>query len=241
MAGLHTFYIPFDFMTTQTMTAHPLGMGTVIQPTAGMGAVIKPGYVNALQMMAVAFIIVRAQLLMLDFATFAMLKYYLPLGIILRCFSPTRRIGGTLIGVVIGFSLVLPSLLVLNGVFASPFTSEDNPFGLNDSFEFLSRLLEGGFDVIWLESWDNVWGSLGSGVGSFTPFSLFHIPIAMASTAVGFFAGIYAFIFMWAAGQAFMIGLFFPALNTLLLVTTIRYLSKAFGEEVDVTNLTRMI
>jgi hypothetical protein len=44
-----------------------------------------------------------------------------------------------------------------------------------------------------------------------------------------------------AAGYAFLIGLFFPAFNTLILVTTIRYLSKSMGEEIDVTNLTRLI
>ncbi len=241
MTGLHTFYIPFDFMTTQTMTAHPLGMGTVIQPTAGMGAVIKPGYVNALQMMSVAFIVIRAQLLLLDFSTFAMLKYYLPLGILLRCFTPTRRIGGTLIGLVIGLVLVFPSLIVLNGIFASSFTSTTNPLGLNEPFEFLASIMSAGGATIWGEMIDNVSGSLGSGVGGFTPFSIFHIPIAIASSFLGLFAGFYAFLFIWAAGQSFLIGLFFPALNTLLLVTTIRYLSKAFGEELDVTNLTRMI
>lgn len=241
MTGLHTFYIPFDFMTTQTMTAQPLGLGTVIQPTAGMGAVIKPGYVNALQMMGVAFILIRAQLLLLDFATFALIKYYLPLGILLRCFAPTRRIGGTLMGLVLGTVLVLPCLIVLNGMFAESFTSATNPFGLSEPFEFLASLLGKGLSSAWGEMWSGFSGALGSGAGAFTPLSLFQIPIAAASSVVGLFAGIYAFLFMWAAGQAFLIGLFFPALNTLLLVTTIRYLTRAFGEEIDVTNLTRMI
>ncbi len=241
MTGLHSLYIPFDFMTTQTMTAQPLGMGTTVQPTAGMGAVIKPGYVNALQMMSVAFIVIRAELLLLDFATFAMIKYYLPLGILLRCFAPTRRIGGTLIGLVVGVVLVFPSLIVLNGVFTESFTSAANPFGLNEPIEFLGSLLSAGGTAIWSDMWEGFSGALGSGTGAFTPFSLFQIPIGILSSVVGLFAGFYSFIFMWAAGQAFLIGLFFPALNTLLLVTTIRYLTRAFGEEIDVTNLTRMI
>lgn len=237
MTGLHAFYIPFDFMTTQTMTAHPLGMGTVIQPTAGMGAVIKPGYVNALQMMTVAFIVTRAQLLLLDFSTYAMLKFYLPLGILMRCFTPTRRIGGTLIGLVLGLVLVFPALTVLNGIFALSFTSALNPFAMNESFEFLGTILASGPGLVLLDFMDVLGGSLGS----VTPFSLFRFPIALLSSFIGLFASFYFFLFMWAAGQAFLIGLFFPALNTLLLVTTIRYLSRAFGEEIDVTNLTRMI
>jgi hypothetical protein len=185
MTGLHAFYIPFDFMTTQTMTAHPLGMGTVIQPTAGMGAVIKPGYVNALQMMSVAYIIIRAQLLLLDFATFAMIKYYLPLGILLRCFAPTRRIGGTLIGLVLGLVLVFPSLIVVNGIFVNSFFETTNPFGLNEPFEFLGTILTAGMGSMWSEMWGSFSGSLGNSYGGFTPLSLFQIPIGILSTFIG--------------------------------------------------------
>jgi hypothetical protein len=191
--------------------------------------------------MSVAYIIIRAQLLLLDFATFAMIKYYLPLGILLRCFAPTRRIGGTLIGLVLGLVLVFPSLIVVNGIFVNSFFETTNPFGLNEPFEFLGTILTAGMGSMWSEMWGSFSGSLGNSYGGFTPLSLFQIPIGILSTFIGLFAGFYAFLFIWAAGQAFLIGLFFPALNTLLLVTTIRYLSKAFGEELDVTNLTRMI
>ena len=61
------------------------------------------------------------------------------------------------------------------------------------------------------------------------------------TSAFGTIVGIYLSLMMRTVAVGFMIGLFFPALNTLILVTTVRYLTKAFGEEIDVSNLTRMI
>ena len=225
---LHAAYIHFDFITSTTLTQHPLGMGTVLHPTAGIGAVVKPGVINALQMLAVSFIIVRAELLILDFATFAFLKYYLPLGIILRAFAPTRRIGGTLIGISVGLVLIYPFLIFLNGVTAEGI----NPVS-DTTWDYLS-----GF-------WDTASTPIDefqSGALSLTePMGAL---VGIKAAAGGLFlhiASIYLSVAIRISAAAFLIGLLFPALNAILLITTIRYLTRAFGEEIDISTLTRMI
>ncbi len=227
---LHTIYIPFDFLTTVTLTQRPLGMGTVLQPTAGLGAVMKPVFINSLQMLAIAFIMVRAQLMILDFSTFAMLKYYLPLGIFLRVFSPTRRIGGTLIGLTIGLVIIYPYLIVLNGLTISSMT----PFAIDTYLGDLGSIVSAGA----LHPFDEF---SKSSVSVFEPLRFFVFLKLIFSGALGAIMGLYYSLMLRTAAVAFMIGIFFPAFNTLILVTTIRYLTKSFGEEIDVTSLTRMI
>ena len=226
---LHTVYIPFDFLTTATLTQRPLGMGTEFQPTAGIGAVMKPAFINSLQMIAIAFVVVRAQLLVLDFSTFAMLKFYLPLGIILRSFTPTRRIGGTLIGLTLGLVLIYPYLIVLNGL--TIFST--NPFDLDSFWDDLGDIWSAAAEPY--RQWEQ------SSLSVVEPVGLLVLLKALITTGFGGIIGTYYALAMRTAAVAFLIGIFFPALNTLILVTTIRYLTKAFGEEIDVTSLTRMI
>ena len=226
---LHGVYIHLDFLTTTTLTQRPMGMGTEFQPTAGIGAVMKPAFINSLQMLAVSFIIVRAQLAILDFVTFAMLKFYLPIGIILRSFTPTRRIGGTLIGLTLGLVLVYPYLIILNGL-----TIYDmDPFYIDEYLGSIGGML----DAAW-EPFNDFQGgalSLAGGLDILTMIKLF------ISSLFGSLLGIYLALTLRTAAVAFMIGLFFPALNMLILVTVVRYLTKSFGEEIDVSNLSRMI
>lgn len=230
MMFLHVAYIPIDFQTTTTLTMQPMGLGTVVQPTSGVGAIVKPALINAIQAIALAYVVIRAELFVLDFSTYAFITFYLPMGIILRSFAPTRKIGGTIIGLVLGLVLVFPFLIVLNGAVA---------FSVN-----LFNFAEGDLDI--LE--DFAAGSFGTLSDSFTRisdlgnlFNFFYMINQVVGTLFGAIIGFVIFFFLRSAGAAFLIGLFFPALNTLLLVTTVRYITKALGEEMDVTNLTRLV
>jgi hypothetical protein len=227
---LHTLYIPFDFITSTTLTQRPLGMGTEMQPTAGFGAVMRPIFVNGLQALTVAFIVVRAQLLILDFLSFAMIKYYLPIGILLRSFTPTRRIGGTIIGLVLGLVLVYPYLIVLNGYMIFPM----HPFQIDYYTSSIGDLV----GLAWEPLGEFQLQSLSLSGAVLGVFSFLKIIIG---GIFGTIFGVYLAFMMRTVAVGFLIGLFFPALNMLALVTVIRYLTKAFGEEIDVSNLSRMI
>lgn len=227
---LHTLYIPMDFITTTTLTQRPLGMGTELQPTAGFGAVLRPIFVSGLQALTVAFIVVRAQLIILDFLSFAMIKYYLPIGILMRSFAPTRRIGGTLIGLVLGMVLVYPYLIVLNGYMVFPM----DPFQIDQYTSSIGTLV----GAAWEPLGDFQTQSLSLAGGVLTVFSLLKTVIG---GIFGTIFGIYLALMMRTVAVGFLIGIFFPALNMLILVTTVRYLTKAFGEEIDISNLSRMI
>src|SRR5512143_995172 len=99
-----------DQMASVTPYARPLGVGLVASPLAGLASPIKQLLYNMSVALSIAFIINHAQLVVYIFSLQAFLKYYLPAGIFLRSFTPTRRLGGTLIGVALAFLFVFPAL-----------------------------------------------------------------------------------------------------------------------------------
>lgn len=224
--GLYAFYSWMDPITTMTLTGKPLGIGTQIQPTSGIAATIKPGLTNAFNMLLIGYITNKAQMFLVDFFSFGFLKYYLPLGILMRSFAPTRRIGGTIIALALGFLFVYPFLIIIEG-----------EFGLN-ALNLMSE-----------EFIPNFWTELGNfGVSSFVDafrggftLDVFNLFGLILHSGIGIIAFGLLYLFSSVASYAFLFGLFLPAFNVLILVTTVRYLSKSLGEEIDVTNLTRLI
>jgi len=224
---LYAFYCFMDWLGSMTFTAKPLGLGTSIQPTNGISSTMKAGLTNAFNVMVISYITNKVQIFLIDFISFGFLKYYLPIGIFLRSFTPTRRIGGTIIAIALGFLFVYPFLIILEGAaglaplewmsstLIPDFQAEFSKF---EFMPFIYAITKG---VFTLDVFNIIGYILRSGLGILS-FGLLYL-------------------FASGAGFAFMVGLFFPAFNTLILVTTIRYLSKSMGEEIDVSNLTRLI
>ncbi|MFH1520508.1 MAG: hypothetical protein ABID61_02590 [Candidatus Micrarchaeota archaeon] len=226
----------FDSMATATVYARPLGVGIITAPLAGFASPIKQLLYNMTVALSVAYVINYAQLYVLTFAFVAFLKYYLPIGIILRSFTPTRRIGGTIIGVTIAFLFIYPFLVSITYMMfysqnASPmvtwrsFASEyinDVTNGLGGKINgYFGNRLTGGFLDFVGGSLSSLGGALENVVGK-TFLIAMMIPISIV-------------------GLAFGLGFIMPAFNILLFVQAARFLSKSLGEEMDITSLTRMI
>lgn len=223
---LYGFYAGLDLISSMQLAGRPLFLGSTIQPTGGFAVTIKPGLTNAFNMLIIAFIINKVQIFLIDFLSFGFIKYYLPIGLFLRSFTPTRRIGGTIIAIALGFLFIYPFLIILQG-----------EVGLRPLSIISDELINFRKDISALNGQEFVewWRDSISLLGI-----LDFIGVVFRS-AIGLFIFGLLYFSANAAGYAFLVGLFFPAFNTLILVTTIRYLSKSMGEEIDVTNLTRLI
>jgi len=232
-----------DQTASVTPYARPLGVGLVASPMTGFAAPLKQLFYNMSVALSMAFIINQAQLVIYIFSLNAFLNFYLPLGMFLRCFMPTRALGGTLIGVAVSFLFVFPVLSVaaygmfygagggplvtFNTMIASYFgdvrsdiyATFDNFFSKN--YASATTDSEG-------NSIDLVSGALG-GIG-----------IIFQSVIGGSFITLMMFpisIISWA----FALGFIIPAFNALIFTQAAKQLSKTFGEEVDISSLTRMI
>lgn len=232
-----------DQMASATPYSRPLGVGLVATPLAGFASPIKSFLYNAFTGMAIAYIINEAQRYVLIFATFGFLKWYLPIGIFLRSFTPTRRIGGTLIALSLNFIFFLPLLTTLT---AESMLGVDPVTG--DAYGVIA-----GIDEMVFRLWNT--SDIGGDIGKF--FESLFLPKVdfddyisggfltilggWMNKAIGKVIGTVLFIPLSTIGMAFALGYLVPALNVLMFVQTTKFFSRMLGEEIDVTTLTRMI
>lgn len=208
-------YAFIDFLTSMEISSTPMGIGATMKPTSGLGAVVKPVLNNAFSVEILSVITAQAQVYVMDYGTYGMLKYLLPLALIMRSFTLTRRIGGTIISITIVFLFVYPLLVI-----PSYMVVNDSLFGS------ISKYLQGG-------QYAGVWGAS----------TYFWAVIEMMFKFLwspDFLFG-YALLFMPFIAKIFIGGVFMPLFNTIILTNTAKYLSRSLGEEIDITNLTRMI
>ncbi len=86
-----------------------------ISPMSGYSVFVQ--VLNTImQSMIFLTIIVNVENFLLMFIDKVALTLFLPIGIVLRCFFATRRIGGTLIALAVGAYIVFPLMLSLNAI-----------------------------------------------------------------------------------------------------------------------------
>lgn len=292
MTANHLMVMNLDQIASTTIYSKPLGLGMVTSPGAGFAGPLKNILAQMTNAMVVAFIVNHAQLSVLKFMTYSMMNYWLPIGIILRAFTPTRRIGGTLIAIAIGFLLIYPLFTVMTAnVVLDQVVSADTDFwatvqknvvgGTTHQSAFGQIFSKGEDYQQWManavsgqliqtnkndpkygqaltptsippgcktnpisvpagEEWKcygptgqvgigemmkGMFSGVAGGVGGFTKDMLFAV-VMVPSAAIA---------------MAFTAGIVMPAITVLIFVQAMKALSRALGEEIDITALTRMI
>lgn len=227
-----------DQIASVTPYARPLGVGLVASPMAGLASPIKQLLYQMSTALAVAFIINAAQKFVYLFSLHGFLHYYLPAGIFFRTFTPTRRLGGALIGVALTFLFVLPALTMVS---FSMFYHENGPLIT--------------FGAMADQYFGDATGSFWQRFETFYDTNFTAISTSVTSLFSGVFGGI-GQVFEELIGDvflslmlfpisvisyAFAIGFVIPAFNILILISTAKSLSRSFGEEIDIGSLTRLV
>ncbi len=229
--------------------ARPLGVGLVATPFAGFFSPIKQLLYNMSVALSVAYIIMYAQLFAYVFSLQAFLHYYLPAGLFLRCFTPTRRLGGTLIGLSAAFLLVFPMIttvtfsVLLSGIGTNSISSWSN-FLKN---YFTTAPIAGVCDnqvqtCNFLDYAKNFFSTRFSDTGASDVVSATYGSVGTAlQKLVGSFFTVILLAPISIISLAFLIAFLVPAFNLLVFVEAAKRFSAIFGEEVDISSLTRMI
>jgi hypothetical protein len=230
-----------DQMASVTPYARPMGVGLVASPMAGFASPIKQLLYNMTVGLSVAYVINVAQLYAYVFALQGFMVYYLPLGIFLRCFTPTRRLGGTLIAIGATFLFVFPALTIVTySMFYNPTSGPLLTFSSllgqymtpnGDFGDFVSNFFTSGFTTT---------GGTGTGLGDMVT-SVFG---SIGTVLQGVVGNVFLMLLLFPVSLislAFVLGFVMPALNVIILTETVKGLSKSLGEEVDISSLTRLI
>ncbi|MDD5337006.1 MAG: hypothetical protein PHS02_00820 [Candidatus ainarchaeum sp.] len=212
----YKIYTFIDYLTSTEISAVPMGIGANMRPLAGLGGAVKPVLNNAFTVETIAVVTAEAQAYVLDYGTYAFLYYFLPFGLVLRCFTYTRPLGGTIIALTCVFLFIYPLLVIPCYDIAET--------QLKNRLDFITRFFASNPDSNPL----------------ITPFSLLFSYFTKWFWSPDLLM-LYALIAMPSIAIIFIGGVFMPLFITLVAITTARYLSKSMGEEIDITNLTRMI
>jgi len=232
-----------DSMASVTPYARPLGVGLVASPLAGLASPFKQLLYNMSVALSIAYIINYAQLYVFLFTIAGGLKYYIPLGIILRSFTPTRRIGGALIGLGVSFLFIFPMLYSFN--FMMFYSKDGSPMVtfrsfVGDTFNLNTGLFGAGNDEKKGLMYNYFKENQSAGFIDLVTESIAGIGRLISRVVGGFFTTLMV-VPLATIGRAFALGFILPAFNTLLMIQATKYISKAIGEEVDISTLTRLI
>ncbi len=118
VGGLLFFYMIYvikqvNFLAKAMWTSNPLGIGSVDSPLESLAQIntlfffMMGGYITS-------FLLLQLQMRMLDYMAIAGLFFLYPFGIFFRAFEPTRAFGGTLIGIAIALFFFYPIVLIFN-------------------------------------------------------------------------------------------------------------------------------
>jgi len=239
----YTMNVFVDFVQSPTYEATPTGIGITTQTLAGLSPILHT-LSTLLTALTVALITVVSQIAILQYAKVAMLGYFLPFGVFFRCFEPTRMFGGALIGLSIGLFLFYPFLLAFDDLIihdslvetqkasVEAVTGVSNPNDANS--ESIIGSAEVGTPKAVLRLMGNTVKDMFVAANPFAVKDKFieHI----FAPILGPVAVLIGFSF-----QLLIATVVLGVLNFVILITAIRGLSRLLGEEVDVTNITRMI
>ena len=166
----------------------------------------------------ISYLMVVVQLRIIEFMSIASLYYLFPFGIFFRAFEPTRAFGGTLIGIAITFFLFFPVLIVFNDYMVYGAMDEANAQMVGAIASGDAQMQQGNASPSGIFIADGAQdGSLERGLSSSVSFVFRPLMLYMIAAVV------------------------LPVINFTILVEIARGLTKLLGEEVDVTNLTRLI
>ena len=193
------------------------GIGLSAQPFAGLQPLmnILNLFMNAVM---ICLIITIAQITILKFIEAGAFSVLLPVGIVCRSFPFTRQFGGSLIAISIGLFIFYPLMLVVDdAIMGSPSLNPANISVIN------SEHVEAG------EPRD-VASSMAAAGGTGAALGVVDLVIAYFVNKP-----------VTGLGGIALAALILPAINGVVFVAVVRDLSRALGQEVDVTSLTRVI
>jgi hypothetical protein len=252
--------------TTAVSVVQNLGGGGKTTPIVAMYAEnIKSTYLNLANFLSIGYILGATFLFLYDVLTYGFVKYLLPIAILLRFLPITKRLGGGLIGLIIGSAVGIPLVLAfVNFPILKTFGFayyENGKLNQTGGLSFITDLVAMGVSIgVIVMILDHLriinWLSKLRNIDKINPKNL--IPSSLRSTIVrSMFSGLaglnrhyFSLLFVQAILTLFNIfvivfgllaNLLMPTLTFILISTLVRYLSKLYGEEFDLGNLTRLI
>jgi len=216
----------FAYLSRVTVMSNPMGVGSSESPLESMGQINSLIFIM-LSGFITSFLLLQLQMRMLDYMAIACIWYLFPLGIFFRCFQPTRSFGGTLLGIAVSFFLFYPILMVFNDFVI--FSSIEEVQTTN--YELLSaanQKINGGEAIDSQNGYVMMTEAVSDPATSWID--------KLGETAADGLLVLIKPIMIYVIAAVVL-----PIINFIVLVEITRGATAFMGDELDVSNLTRMI
>ena len=216
------------YMSRVTIHSSPMGVGSSENPLESMGQLNSLVFVM-MSAFVTSFLLLELQMRILDYLVYACLGYLFPMGIFFRCFEPTRSFGGTLLGLSIALFLFYPIIMVFNDYLTySQITSIQQSMVIN--LQSANANTQNGSAIILTNSTSQQGQPISSSTAG---LSWYEEVWGLASSIVlSFFKPVIVYV---------IAAVVLPVINFIVLVEITRGATAFLGDELDVSNLTRMI
>jgi hypothetical protein len=223
-----------DAWASRTISTRPMGVGFVTSPYAGLASPAKQLLYHMASALSVSYFINEAFLRIGGFAIYGLPRYYLPVGIFLRCFTPTRRLGGAIIGLTVAFLLAFPALSVIDLVM---FYNQHGPMLTTSGsmIQYVKDLITGAAFRDYLSH-----NFVSQNITDFILSPIGAVGQMIQDVFGSAFLGL-VLVPMSSIAMAFLIAFVAPTITLFLVTQIAKDVSKSFGEEIDISSITRVI
>jgi hypothetical protein len=175
----------------------------------------------AIDALTIALMSIEIQGFLLMFISASAMSILMPIGITLRCFYFTRRLGGTILAITIGLFAVLPMTYVLDATIINSYAVSFNPSSLTPTMSNATGL-QGNL----LNEVSNYQSGASNSIGAFNYIT--GLVSGFISSVQQFLSGLANFVGIIVV-QAFLM----PAFSIILTMVSMRELARILGSEVN--------
>ena len=219
-----------NLLSRITWISNPLGMGMQDSPMEGIGQLNSVMFLVASGFFA-TILMLWLQVRMLDYMAIASLFYLFPLGMFFRAFEPTRKFGGTLLGISITFFLFFPMMIVFDDFII--YAPREELLAAGGELEQTAQHAEGNINPSTGQVLDpQEIMDAGYDETRRSPMFAIYLGNSVANGALFLLKPIMLY---------FIAAVVLPVINFAVLAEVARALTNLLGEEIDISNLTRMI
>lgn len=255
--GLIAVNYGLSYLFKMSWESKPMGIGYTLDPLAGFQQ-LQNIFMVAISGFTLSYISILVQLRVLEYFLIAMPYYFLPLGLLLRSFAPTREFGGAIMGFAVVSMFFFPLILVLNDLTIysnlEQFTKEADDYVENHQYTAKDKIDPNVAKDKWgelLNEYEEDRDSDGLPIEKqnrdartvmtthFTHISQEQRQKYISEPATDFTKPV-IFVTKWVMVYV-VAAVVLPILNFIIYVEIARELTRLFGTEMDLTNLTRMI
>jgi len=242
-----------DLESSIAPTAKPLSVGMQSRPFVGLFQPVKQMDYNAFISTIIFLISLYGFQYISSLGAYVSLNFFLPLGVLLRAFSPTRRYGGAVLGLALGFLIILPFMFSMSyEMLYGRDSTTGTKYGLISSFgdvlsgarttlgsinmSSIKKMFSGVFKDVFtrmkkalkLIYLDTMSGKPGNVIKDIYLIYINYILIIV-------------YMIMGVIWQGMFISLVMPIFSFYIFAEATRYLAGVLGEEINVFGITRLI